>query len=391
MNDPRVLVVAEQLRRAVPGGIGRAAVELLDSLSVIGGVDVTLWASRPPTRSPGRDARAGDPLARWGWPVRTSPLPGPLLTRAWDAGLCPAPAGFDVVHSVSLASPPLGAARTGRPRRGREGAAVPASMTVHDLSWRRVPATATARGRRWHEAALQRALRSGARLVVPSQQVACSLGEAGAAPDAVAVVPWGADHLAEPDPQGASTLLSRLGVHGTFLLAVATLEPRKNLARVVDAYGRIRGALPEPWPLLVVGPAGWGGVADSLSSQPREGVVLAGPVADPVLTALYDRARVLAYLPLDEGFGFPALEALSRGLVCVASTAVPSVGVGAGESPVAVLADPWDVEAMGSALLSGATDDALRARLVADGRKLAAVRTWRATAERYLELWRGLA
>jgi len=226
--------------------------------------------------------------------------------------------------------------------------------------------------------------------VVPSQQVACSLREAGAAPDSLTVIPWGADHLAQPDPQGAGSLLQRLGVRGEFLLAVATLEPRKNLARVVDAYGRIRTGLPEPWPLVVVGPAGWGGVAGALASQPRAGVVLAGPVADPVLTALYDRARVLAYLPLDEGFGLPALEALSRGLVCVASDAVPSVGVGAWESPVALLADPGDVEAMAAALLSGATDDELRTRLVASGRRLAAGRTWRAAAEQYIELWRRL-
>ena len=385
MSEPRVLVVAEQLRRAVPGGIGRAAVELLGALSVTGGVDVTLWVSRPPVGQ----VPADDPLARLRWPVLTSPLPGPLLTRAWDVGLCRAPSGFDVVHSISLAAPPLGGERAGHRGRRRSGR-VPASVTVHDLSWRRVPATTTARGRRWHEAALHRALRSGAQLVVPSQQVACSLREAGAAPDSLTVIPWGADHLAQPDPQGAGSLLQRLGVRGEFLLAVATLEPRKNLARVVDAYGRIRTGLPEPWPLVVVGPAGWGGVAGALASQPRAGVVLAGPVADPVLTALYDRARVLAYLPLDEGFGLPALEALSRGLVCVASDAVPSVGVGAWESPVALLADPGDVEAMAAALLSGATDDELRTRLVASGRRLAAGRTWRAAAEQYIELWRRL-
>jgi len=104
VSEPRVLVVAEQLRRAVPGGIGRAAVELLGALSVTGGVDVTLWVSRPPVGQ----VPADDPLARLRWPVLTSPLPGPLLTRAWDVGLCRAPSGFDVVHSISLAAPPHG-------------------------------------------------------------------------------------------------------------------------------------------------------------------------------------------------------------------------------------------------------------------------------------------
>ena len=86
-----------------------------------------------------------DPLSAFGRPLHTSRLPGRLLTRAWDHGLTRAPAGFDIVQSVSLASPQLR-------RSSRERLVV----TVHDVAWRRYPEATTRRGARWHEAALRR-------------------------------------------------------------------------------------------------------------------------------------------------------------------------------------------------------------------------------------------
>ena len=120
--------------------------------------------ARRPGRSPpggrrGRGGPPGQPAAAAGRPTRW-PLsagrctrrgcPVRLLTRAWDHGLCRAPAGFDVVHSVSLASPQL---RRSSPER--------LVVTVHDVAWRRHPESTTRRGARWHEAALRRASRSG--------------------------------------------------------------------------------------------------------------------------------------------------------------------------------------------------------------------------------------
>ena len=158
-------------------------------------------------------------------------------------------------------------------------------LTVHDLAWRRHPEATTSRGARWHEAALTRARKSAARIVVPSRLVASDLAASGFEDGRITVVPSGADHLPAPDRAGADSLLARLGIRGPYLLTVGTLEPRKNLERLVLAYGAVRGSLPAAWPLLVVGPTGWG--SQPVVSPETEGVVFAGAVPSAVLAELY--------------------------------------------------------------------------------------------------------
>jgi glycosyltransferase involved in cell wall biosynthesis len=348
----KVLVVAEQLRRPVEGGIGTYARGLLRGLAPFG-EDVTLWASRPPGGGP-------DPLAALG-DVVTSPLPAPALVRAWDRGLVRPPGHPDVVHATSFAIPPAGRA--------------PMSVMVHDLAWRHFPEAYPDRGRRWHEAALARALQRARLLLVPSASVADDVLAAGAPAAKVEVVEEGCDHLAAPDDDAAGSLLARLGVRGDFLLTVSTLEPRKNLPRLLAAYDSVRERLP---PLVVVGPAGWGPEV-----RPGRGVVLAGLVTGGTLTALYRRALVMAYVPLREGFGLPVVEAMSCGAPVVAS-AVPSAGGAALE------VDPFDVDAIAGGLVQAATDDAQRAELVASGRARAGGLTWERAAEHHLRLWKDM-
>jgi glycosyltransferase involved in cell wall biosynthesis len=374
-NVPTVVMAVEQLRRRVPGGIGAYAAGLLSGLAAAGedgpAADVTLLASRAP--------RHGDPLRRFGRPLLTSHLPGPLLTRAWDRRLVRAPEGFGIVHSVSLAAPML--------RRSSPSRLV---VTVHDLAWRRHPDATTSRGRRWHELALRHARDSGAALVVPSRFVSDDLTTDGVDPDRVTVVPGGSDHLAEPDAAGTDALLGRLGVSGEFLLTVGTQEPRKNVDRLVRAYTRVRPALPRPWPLVIVGPAGWG--PEPPRATPSPGVVLAGPVPDAVLTELYRRARAFAYVPLTEGYGLPPLEAMRMGTPSVVAHEVPSVyDVGASGPPPARLVDPFDVDDIATGLADVLTDAAVRADLAARGTDYARSRTWRAAARQHVALWSSLS
>jgi len=173
-------------------------------------------------------------------------------------------------------------------------------------------------------------------------------------------------------------LLQRLGVTGDFLLSVGTLEPRKNLLRLFDAYGAARGSLPRPWPLVVAGPAGWGPAAGH-----GEGVTFTGAVAGATLAALYRRARLLAYVPIEEGFGLPPLEAMLYGTPVVASP-IPST------QGAALEVDPLRVDDIARALVQVATDEALRERLSSAGRARAGGLTWKSTARAHVALWSSL-
>lgn len=358
----RALIVADQLRRPVPGGIGTYVRGLVQGLAQLDDErpDVSLWAGSPP-----KAARANnDPLAQLG-PVVTSRLRSSALVWAWDHRFAGPPPDYDLVHATSLAVPPNGAA--------------PMSVMVHDLAWRQFPASYPRRGRRWHEAALGRALSRASVLMVPSQVTADALVAAGAPAARVEIVEEGADHLPPADHPAAGRLLSRIGVKGEFLLTVSTLEPRKNLPRLLEAYRAARPRLPEPWPLVVCGPVGWGPRLPEVS-----GVVLAGPTSGATLAALYADARVVAYVPLLEGFGLPVVEAMSACTPVVAS-AVPSAGGAARE------VDPNDAGDIAVALVEVASDDRIRSELVTAGLLRAGDLTWSAAARRHVELWQGLA
>ncbi|HXW35467.1 MAG TPA: glycosyltransferase family 1 protein, partial [Acidimicrobiales bacterium] len=290
-----------------------------------------------------------------------SRLPGPLLTRAWDLGLIDAPRGSDVVHCVSQATPP-----------SHDAALV---VTIHDLAWRVLPDAFPPRGRRWHEASFERALRRADRFVVPSVPTADDLARAGAPASSILVISPGADHLPEPDDDSARKWLQRLGVDGEFLLSVGTLEPRKNLERLAAAYRLCRPALPEPWPLVVVGPTGWGAIPSDV-----HGLIAGGRVAPAVLASLYKRARMLVYVPLFEGFGLPPIEAMRAGTAVVASP-MPST------TEAALVVDPLEPASIAEGILSVSSDDVGRRALIEAGFERTKEMTWETVGRDHVTLW----
>src|SRR5205085_3640197 len=161
---------------------------------------------------------------------------------------------------------------------------------------------------------------------------------------------------------------------GCYLLAVGTVEPRKNYPRLLQAYRRLkdRGL---SMPLAVAGKAGWayGRTLDDLRNE--KGVRLLGHVDDATLRALYRSASALAFPSLYEGFGLPLLEAFAEGLPAVvgAAGALPEL---AGDA--ALLVDPLDHVSLADALERVVNDQELRARLSAAGRERAADYTWQA-------------
>jgi len=156
---------------------------------------------------------------------------------------------------------------------------------------------------------------------------------------------------------------------------VGTLEPRKNLRRLVEAYESIRDELPEPWPLVMVGPSGWGEQV-----PPGRGVIHAGSVSAGELSGLYASARLLAYVPLIEGFGLPPVEAMSVGTPVVASP-LPSTGGAARE------VDPNDSGSIAAGLLAVATDEPVRQELIRLGSTRAAELSWASIARRHRAVW----
>jgi glycosyltransferase involved in cell wall biosynthesis len=356
-----VVVIADHLRRRVPGGIGTYTSALIDALIRLPNDErppIRLFASRPP--------RGVDPLSAFGVPVESSILPSRLMSRLFELGVPRVGDRAALVHATSLLTPKTD---------------VPLTVALHDIAFRAVPEAFTAHGRRWHERALGRVARQAACCIVPSEQTVAALADAavGIGEDRLAVVEYGADHLPPADEEGTAALLKRVGVEGEFLCSVGTLEPRKNLPRLLAAYERARGEFPEPWPLVVVGPPGWGETVTA-----KAGVIFLGEVSPAVLAGLYRRARLVAYVPLIEGFGLPVAEAMWAGTPVVASPVPSSNGA-------ALEVEPTDVDAISDALVRMASDDVLRAVAVARGRVRAAELTWERTARGNLAVWRRLA
>jgi glycosyltransferase involved in cell wall biosynthesis len=168
-----------------------------------------------------------------------------------------------------------------------------------------------------------------------------------------------------------------------FVLSVGTLEPRKNLPRLVAAYRELDGELRRAHPLVVVGAVGWqtGETLEALRSLGADCVML-GRVSDAALAELYRRCAVFCYPSLGEGFGLPVLEAMAAGGAVLTSdtSSLPEVG---GEA--VAYADPYDVQEISGQLGSLLRSPERRAQLGALGRERAKEFSWERFAEITLE------
>jgi glycosyltransferase involved in cell wall biosynthesis len=246
--------------------------------------------------------------------------------------------------------------------RGPLRAPAPFTVTLHDLALVRHPQLFP----RWHRwtgrAGIRPVARAADRVLAVSEFTKAEAVELlGLAPELVTVI----GNAVEPH---FSPCVSE--AQSDYVLAVGTLEPRKNLRRVVDAAARAGAEL------RVVGAHGWGGV---------EAPGWLGEVGDDELVELYRGARALVFPSLYEGFGIPILEAMACGTPVVTSRGGATEEV-AGRA--AVLVDPLDVESIAAGITEA---DARREELRTLGLARAGEFTWSGVADRAESVWRELA
>jgi glycosyltransferase involved in cell wall biosynthesis len=362
----------DQLLSPTPGGMGTYVRELVPALSrAEPSLEITLFHSRFEGAAP----------EEWTRRYPTIELRSSIrrLYPGWAIGgrpaLPPSLASTDLVHSpIPAAVPPKG-----------EGQRL--VVTVHDLAFLIHPELFPPQWRLMYRAGLLRIVRSADAVIAVSRHTAEDLARRTRLPPArVHVIP-----LAASLPRGAADVdevLARLKVPSPFVLFVGTLEPRKNVVRLIRAYRRVaaRGA---PHALVLAGPMGWRHQAlmKELAVEAPGRVVLTGPTGPSDLDALYRGASVFVYPSLYEGFGLPVLEAMARGAPCVVSIAssLPEV---AGEAAVPV--DPRSVAGLAEAMERVINDRELAERLRAAGRVRAGSFSWDETARRTLEVYKSV-
>ncbi len=256
--------------------------------------------------------------------------------------------------------------------------------TVHDLGYLYWP-KAHPLARRWylHLSTLFNA-RASSRVIAVSQLTADDLvRQYGVPPEKIAVIPEGCGP--EYRPQSADAIAgvrSRYGLAGRYVLVVGTIQPRKNIGRLVEAFGRLRQAAGDVT-LVLAGKPGWGAAPILRRIAAASSVRILGYVPDRDLPALLGGAEALAFPSLYEGFGLPALEAMAVGtpVVCADNSSLPEVVGDAG-----LLVKPTDVDAIATALGLLLEDAPLRDELRRRGLERASAFTWTRCAAATLDL-----
>ena len=266
----------------------------------------------------------------------------------------------------------------------------PTVVTVHDLSWIRYPQTHPGERVRMMNAIVPRAVERAAQVIVDSEFVRGEVIEHFRIPsDRITAVPIGVGPaFHRRSPGDCESILRAHDIrYGSYVLAVGTLEPRKNLASVIRAFALLPESFRRSHPLVVAGASGWR--HDDVSRQLERMVAagearITGYVSADALPALYSGAALFVYASLYEGFGLPPLEAMACGTPVVASRA-SSLHEVVGDA--GVLVDPLDAQSIADAMRSVLENAALGSRLSAAGPIRAARFTWDRCAEETLAVY----
>lgn len=313
--------------------------------------------------------------------VRLLPPPTPLIRVPLALAFELRRRAVDVLH-VQYTAPPF--------------CPVPVITTIHDLAFEHLPETFTRRGKAQLRLTVRRTARRAARIVTVSEFSRHDIIRTYRLPaDKVVVTHNGVDPCFTPSPLSpdeGSAIRRHFGITRDYLLAVGSLQPRKNLVRLLRAYARLRTTHPDiTIQLVIVGRKLWlaNEIMREINQQEwRRDVIVTGYVADSELPALYRSAMALVYPSLFEGFGLPPLEAMACGTPVITSntSSLPEV-----TGDAALLIDPYDEQGLADALFRIVTDHPLRLRLRTAGLQRAQLFSWRGAAQTTLELYRAVA
>jgi glycosyltransferase involved in cell wall biosynthesis len=366
----RVAAHVDQLFFSVPGGVGTYIRNLVPALAGRDpSLEVTVFHARfasPRPSEPWMDGFAEAELPgsirslypRWNLTARPA-LPVPIRSA-------------DLVHAMSASAVPPTV-------RGQS-----LVVTVHDLAFDRFPNLFPRAWRTMYRLGLRAAVRRADAIVTPSRATAEDvLSRTNVDPRKLHVVPEAA--ALPPSEVDVGEALARLKVRPPYILFVGTIEPRKNLVRLVRAYRRV-AATGVPHALVLAGPLGWHheGLMRELTLEGPGEIAMTGALAPAELDAVYRAADAFVYPSVYEGFGLPVLEAMTRGIPVVASTtsALPEV---TGDAALGV--NPRSVREIAAAIASLVGDVALAERLAAAGRLQAERFSWDETARMTLEVY----
>jgi glycosyltransferase involved in cell wall biosynthesis len=341
-----------------PTGVGRYAGELSDALRAEG-IQLEHFA----VAMGGDETRAsarGLSIKRWRFPAKWARS----VWRRFDQPSIEKLTGpVDLVHGTNFVLPALGDAR--------------GVVTVHDLSFFRDDVFPG--GERLRDL-VPWSVERAAKVIVPAAAIGAEVVDRfGVDPQKVSVTHEGVAPLFFGASPLADSTLEKMGIPGRYAVAVGTIEPRKNLPRLLEAWKEVRRTASD-LTLVLAGPKGWGPELPE-----AEGVVLSGWVGDETLPGLLAGAEFFCYPSLYEGFGLPPLEAMAAGTPVIAgrySVAEEVLG------DAALLVDPYDVDALTDALRDLALDQGLRKTLSLAGRAKAGGYSWDRTARATIRAYR---
>ena len=377
-------------------GIGRLTREVVRQLIASGtelartGYDFRLFCMGAPfsQSDQGRNPRDADSLFRdraTNIPVITGKLSDRWMYRLWFRARLPIPVELfagtsDLYHATDFVLPPV-------------FLHVKTVLTVHDLTFERDPNSAPPRLLPFLKRVVPQSARRATHIVADSLATAHDLSDLYGIPESkITTIYSGVDARFKPattvswQPQQDAALRLRYQIgNEPFVLAVGTMQPRKNHLALVRAFSKINIADVN---LVIAGGKGW--LYEEVLAEIRrlglsQRVKLIGFVDDADLPALYRAAAVFAFPSLYEGFGLPPLEAMASGVPVVASNAssLPEVIAAAG-----LLVPPHDVDALADALVRALTDQVWRQQVIPAGIARASQFTWQRAAEQLLEVYR---